>query len=444
MNAKVYVPSRAPPQRNVTVNTMATDEEGRCKSTTIELSNVEQESTIWSIKQMLGANELLSDVPPQRMSLSVYGAEAADGSRLREVSPTAHEVAMRLRVRRRGTAVPPPDALAAEGSGSPQKDAPSAGAPGGHAAAAAGARTKGAPAEASTAVSPPAAGGAAAATVDATASGDDAVDDGGALATLLVRTMSARGRSERLEEVHADMDVAVLRSRIAALPLIVRAWHEDPSQPTADDGKKGEGKAADKAHNTGADADLPPLEKLVLLGVGADLEPHESTAQQASPKRAAAAVGDDGGDNGGGDGDAGGADGGGDGGGGDGGGQHGEADGGGAGGSGDAQGTASASDAPGDGDAAPEDDSASGPRLVHLRDGCARPPETHARARGRRRCMRGPGSRARAQQRPVPRSMRDAHGAQPCATRPRSTSADLASRSRAGTAWESTPSPMGA
>ena len=118
VNAKVYVPSRAPPQRNVTVNTMATDEEGRCKSTTIELSNVEQESTIWSIKQMLGANELLSDVPPQRMSLSVYGAEAADGSRLREVSPTAHEVAMRLRVRRRGTAVPPPDALAAEGSGS--------------------------------------------------------------------------------------------------------------------------------------------------------------------------------------------------------------------------------------------------------------------------------------------------------------------------------------
>ena len=226
VSARVYVHARPPAHRRVRVSTTHTDEEGRLKKSEVTLE-AEATWTMWQIKQSLVAQ--LPNIPPERMRLIVYGAEAADEQMLHEVSPTAADVHVRLQLRRRGAGVPQKAAVDDEDDllTAPTHDPY-------------------APAPAPPAPPPP--------------------PPAPPLGCLHVRTMcgGSAGRSVEVP-VTAETEVRDFRAIVAKLPLTLKAWHDDPSAaaaPPAKDGKEAKG----------SEADAPPLEALLLLGVGDDLE----------------------------------------------------------------------------------------------------------------------------------------------------------------------------
>jgi len=78
------------------------------------------------------------------------------------------------------------------------------------------------------------------------------------------------GRATEVQ-TRGDMDVATLRAMVAQLPIAQQAWRDDLS--SGSDVKKAPVK---DGKGGGVDAeDLVPIDKLVLLGVGVDLETAE-------------------------------------------------------------------------------------------------------------------------------------------------------------------------
>ena len=247
VTAKVHMPVNRPKERRVLVATSCTDDEGRLKPTTITLE-LEGDATILKVKQSLAAHELLAGVAPERMRLTVYGAEATDEQKLQDVSPTAPDVAARLQVIRRSASTPrgtprgaPTDAAAPEAAGeAASRELPTP-------------RPKVAEPEA------------------------EAVTVDGAPPLFYLRSAVCGGRPEALHGVSPTMDVKALRELVAKLPLTIRAWHDDPA---AAEEARAAGKSAPANTYIVKPGDEVPANQVLLLGAGVDLdlEPAEGGA----------------------------------------------------------------------------------------------------------------------------------------------------------------------
>ena len=241
VKANVYVHNRAPSHRRVLVSTTTTDAEGRLKQTEVVLE-AEGSTPILQLKQALAAQ--LPNVPAERMRFVVYGAEANDDQQLSEVSPTSPEVHVKMQVRRRGAPPPPPPPVdELDDLRTPPKHDPLA------------------PAAADDPAPPPPL-------------------PPPPLGTLHVRTMCGSAKSAALE-VSAETEVRELRERVARLPITLKAWHDDPAAPPADDAAKKSPPKDAKPAAGGAEGDGPPVESVVLLGVGDDLEIPKAPAPAA-------------------------------------------------------------------------------------------------------------------------------------------------------------------
>ena len=247
-SSKVYVHQKAPEKRLVHIMTNFVDEEGRIKTgkkkTELVLEAMSK-MTIIDIKTLL-AQQMASPVPAERMRFIIRGAEVSNEQLLEEVSPTAADVEVLLQVRRRGVPPPqppPPDPndendLRTVPTHDPYSDTPP-------------------PALEPPPPPPPP-----------------------PLSCLHVRTMCG-GSKSALVECTAETDLRTFREAVAKLPLTLQSWREDPKAEAAEaagDAKKKEEKKDPKAAAAGGEADGPPVEAVLLLGVGDDLEIPEGAA----------------------------------------------------------------------------------------------------------------------------------------------------------------------
>ena len=246
------MPVNRPKERRVLVATSCTDDEGRLKPTTITLE-LEGDASILKVKESLASHELLAGVAPERMRLTVYGAEATDEQKLQDVSPTAPDVAARLQIIRRSAAIVPATSTAAEAAGEGASREP--------------------PTPRPKATEPDADVGT--------------IDGAPPLETLYLRSAVCGGRPEALH--HPPADVKALRELVSKLPLTVKAWHDDPT--AAEEGRKPKEVVVKPG-------DEVPVNQVLLLGQGVDLELEPAEGAAGAPKESEEG-GEDGGDGGG-------------------------------------------------------------------------------------------------------------------------------------------------
>ena len=239
LQTQVHPQVRSPARRRLHVATKKADDEGRIKNTEV-LVEVESAVTIGAVKQAIAVE--LPDVPPERMKLIIYGAEVSDEQLLKDVSPTAEDVQVKMQLRRRGAPEPPKEVP--EDDEDDLKTVPT--------------RDPYAPAPAEPAEKPP-------------------PPPPPPLSVVHVRTMCGGAKSSAVD-VTPDMEVSVLREAVAKLPLTIRAWQEDPAAPPPDDAAK----KAPPPKEGAPLGDPPPTEKVLLLGVGDDLEIDPASADSAT------------------------------------------------------------------------------------------------------------------------------------------------------------------
>lgn len=238
VKARVVVPGHevGPAERTLLVATKKVDQDGRLKPLEITLI-VEGGITGLQIKQKICTHAEMpsagSAIVPERMSLTIFGAELADDCTLSSVAPTAALVQARLQIRRRGaeghagspTAPQSPSLckVASSRFASPVKRATKT--------------SPGSP-EKSRCVLPP--------------------------HSLTLRCLLG-GVGKPVEvQTSGDMDVATLRRMVATLPIALQASRDDPTAGAL--AKK------DPKASPAETEDAVPLDKLVLLGEGIDLE----------------------------------------------------------------------------------------------------------------------------------------------------------------------------
>ena len=240
VKARVVVPGHevGPAERTLLVATKKVDQDGRLKPLEITLT-VEGGITGLQIKQKICTHAEMpsagSALAPERMSLTIFGAELADDCTLSSVAPTAALVQARLQIRRRGanaeghagspTAPESPSLskVASSRFASPVKRATKT--------------SPGSP-EKSRYVLPP--------------------------HSLTLRCLLG-GVGKPVEvQTSGDMDVATLRAMVATLPIALQASKDDPTAGAL--AKK------DPKASPAETEDAVPLDKLVLLGEGIDLE----------------------------------------------------------------------------------------------------------------------------------------------------------------------------
>ena len=241
VKARVVVPGHevGPAERTLLVATKKVDQEGRIKPLEISLT-VEGGISGLQIKQKICAHAEMpsagSALTPERMSLTIFGAELADDCTLSSVAPTAALVQARLQIRRRGAEAhagspvvptapesPSLSKVASSRFASPVKGA---------------AKTSSGSPEKSRYVLPP--------------------------HSLTLRCLLG-GVGKPVEvQTSGDMDVATLRAMVATLPIALQASKDDPTAGAL--AKK------DPKASPAETEDAVPLDKLVLLGEGSDLE----------------------------------------------------------------------------------------------------------------------------------------------------------------------------
>jgi hypothetical protein len=238
VKARVVVPGHevGPAERTLLVATKKVDQDGRLKPLEITLI-VEGGITGLQIKQKICTHAEMpsvgSTLVPDRMSLTIFGAELADDCTLSSVAPTAALVQARLQIRRRGaeghgaegtpTAPQSPSLskVASSRFSSPVKRATKT--------------SPGSP-EKSRCVLPP--------------------------HSLTLRCLLG-GVGKPVEvQTSGDMDVATLRAMVATLPIALQASRDDPTA----------GALAKKDPKASPAETEVTLDKLVLLGEGIDLE----------------------------------------------------------------------------------------------------------------------------------------------------------------------------
>ena len=224
VQAKVNVPGyqAGPAERNLVVSTKRVDASGRLKTLTLPLI-VEGGVTGLQLKELLAKHDSMPNagapLAPDRMSITIYGAELADDSPLSSLAPTAVEVQARLQIRRRGAPVPTTVVADADARAPPSPE------------------------------SPPRHKPVAAAAEDAT---------GGAASSAqllpprsLVLRCNLSGAKAVEVPTSGDMDVSTLRAVVSKLPMALSAWKGEDAAAAGD--KKAPAKDAKAQADSGED-----------------------------------------------------------------------------------------------------------------------------------------------------------------------------------------------
>ena len=245
VSAQVFLPiTGGPPVRSLIVNTNSVTDNGNIKPVTVQLE-VEASASGMELKQMLAAHPGSPADAPERMVLLLRGTELSDDEPLSSAAPTAPEVEVTLLIRRRQRGALTPRSAPTMEPSEPLM-----------------------PQRKTLEVTDAAGDGTS---VDHAKTANSSVV--GYLRTLVVRSMTGVGRAATIDGLDDGMDVSELRALVASMPLALQAWKAslEGDEAGAADAKKAPAKDAKDTKPVEEDEGLP-LQKLLLLGVGIDLE----------------------------------------------------------------------------------------------------------------------------------------------------------------------------